>query len=195
MIYDMYGFPPELYQVQYKVNTDSESVHELSEILTKKGIQNIFNEKRGIDHGIWSVLMHLFPNAEVPIIPISVNHNESPEFHFELGKILAENFDDDTLFISSGNIVHNLSQIDWNNPITPKWAQDFDREIEKIMKNDDRKTILQYKNIPGSSIAVPTPDHFYPFISFVGASEGRPIESANHGFELGSISTRIYKNV
>lgn len=190
----MYGFPRELYQVQYKVNTDSEGTSKISEILSKNGIQNIFNEKRGIDHGIWSVLIHLFPDANIPIIPISVDYSALPESHFELGKILALNFDDDTLFISSGNIVHNLSQMDWNNHTTPKWAQDFDREIEKITKSNDRKKIIDYKNIPESSISVPTPDHFYPFISFVGTSEEKAIESAYNGFELGSISTRIYKN-
>lgn len=163
----MYGFPPELYTVQYGVNTDSNGVHQVSEILSKNGIQNIFNEKRGIDHGIWSVLIHIFPDADVPIIPISVNYRADPEFHFEIGKILAENFDDDTLFVSSGNIVHNLSQMDWNNHTTPKWAENFDTAIEKIIKGNDRKIVLQYKNIPESAIAVPTPDHFSPFISFV----------------------------
>lgn len=194
MIYDMHGFPPELYEVQYGVNTDSEDMSKLSEILSKNGIQNIFNEKRGIDHGVWSVLIHLFPNAEVPIIPISVNYDANPEFHFELGKILAEHFDDNTLFISSGNIVHNLSRIDWDGSRTPQWAGEFDTKVEEIAKNRDRKKIIDYKNIPGSSISVPTPDHFYPFISFIGASEERAIESLYNGFELGSISTRIYKN-
>ena len=180
MIYDMYGFPPELYQVQYRVNTDSKGAHKLNEILSENGIQNIFNEKRGIDHGVWSVLIHLFPDADIPIIPISVNYSAHPEFHFELGKVLTENFDDDTLFISSGTIVHNLSQMDWNNHITPKWAQDFDTAIEEITKGNDRKNILEYKNIPESSIAVPTPDHFYPFITFLGTSEEKAIQSVYH---------------
>lgn len=194
MIYDMYGFPPELYRVSYSVNTDIEWARELSGILEKNSIQNILNPNRGIDHGVWSVLMHLFPEANIPIIQVSVWYDKNAEFHYTLGKILSENFDDDTLFISSGNIVHNLRLLDWSGKSTPQWASDFDISIDGIIRSGEYKKITQYKNLPGSYESVPTPDHFYPFLTFLGSSKGKSIESAYHGFELGSISTRIYKN-
>ncbi len=194
MIYDMYGFPPELYTVQYPVHTDIEWSRSLWEIFTGSWIHNTFNSHRGIDHGIWSVLIHLFPEADIPIIPISVPYNLPAQYHFHVGEILAENFDDETLFISSGNIVHNLRMIDWNKWVTPNWARDFDHSIEEICQSDTYSSIIDYQKLPWSDLAVPTPDHFFPFITFMGASMGKNIEPAYQGFEMGSISTRVYKN-
>jgi 4,5-DOPA dioxygenase extradiol len=189
-----YVFPPELYRVWYSVNTDIEWARELSGILEKNSIQNILNPNRGIDHGVWSVLTHLSPEANITIIQISVGYSWSPDFHYHLGEILSESYDDDTLFISSGNIVHNLRLLDWSGKSTPQWANDFDISIDEIIRSGEYEKITQYKNLPGSHESVPTPDHFYPFVTFLGASGEKPIESAYHGFELGSISTRIYKN-
>ena len=194
IIYDTYGFPSELYRVEYPVNNDIWLGLIVSEVLRNMWIQNRFNPNRWIDHGIWSVLIHLFPEGNIPIVPISLQYHESREYHFALGEILASNFSDNTLFISSGNIVHNLRLIDWKNAHTPSWARDFDAWIHQITQESSHRGVLSYENLPGAEYAVPTPEHFYPFVTFLGSSEGRTIEWVYQGFEMGSISTRIYKN-
>ncbi len=194
VVYDMYGFPPALYEVEYSVNIDIEWVRSLGEIFIQSWIHHRLNPKRGIDHGIWSVLIHLFLDADISIIPISVPDNLPPKYHFHIGEILAKNFDDETLFISSGNIVHNLRMIDWNGWDTPEWARDFDRSIEEICQSGVYSSIIDYPELPWATFAVPTPDHLYPFITFMGTSMGKSIESTYQGFEMGSISTRIYQS-
>lgn len=195
MIYDMYGFPDELYGVNYPVPGDENGWRALAKNLEKYGIKNVLDENRWIDHGIWSALIHLFPEANIPIIPISVPYSIPSEFHYQLGQALGEIFpSNDILYISSGNIVHNLSLIDWKSSETPIWAHDFDEWIEQICKSGNYREILKYQNIHGAPIAVPTREHFQPFITFLGSSEGKRVQSVYRGFELGSISTRIYKN-
>lgn len=194
MIYDMYGFPNELYRVEYPVNNDIRLGITLSEVLWNNWIQNRFTPNQWIDHGIWSVLIHLFPEGNIPIVPISLQYHEPTLYHFELGKILASNFSDDTLFISSGNIVHNLRLLDWESSITPHWAHDFDIWIATLIQTGTYDSILNYQSIAWASESVPIPDHFYPFVTCLGSSEGKLMESVCQWFELGSISTRIYKN-
>lgn len=195
MIYDMYGFPPELYEVEYPVSIERERAEKLQEFLEKSRTPSRLDPIRGIDHGIWSVLIHIFPEADIPIVPISVPYDASPKEHFEFWRLLSEKYrEDDILYISSGNIVHNLSLLDWSGTSTPQWAKDFDEQIEKIILSGIYEGVINYRDLPGAHTAVPTPDHFYPFVSFLGASEGSPITSIHHGFELGSISRRIYKN-
>ena len=194
VIYDMYGFPPELYRVVYNVNTEKSIAEETTKILTESWIQNRFNPEKGIDHGIWSVLIHLFPEGNIPIVPISVVYDAPVLFHYTLGKVLSEKFGNDILFISSGNIVHNLRLIDWSEKLIAPWAHDFDQGIYTLTETGNTFWVLDYRNISGASLAVPTPDHFFPFVSFMGASEWKSIVSMFSGFELGNISTRIYKN-
>ncbi len=194
MIYDVSGFPDELYQLKYPVQMDISSTRRIWNLLEKNGIKNVFDEKRGIDHGIWSVLVHLFPDAQIPIIPISVCIDQSAEFQYSVGKLLASDFWDDTLFLSSGNIVHNLSLLSFDREIVFPWAESFDGQIERIIISDQKEKITSYKNISWSDRAVPTPDHFFPFIIFAWASGWKQVSSLHKGFEMGNISLRIYKN-
>ena len=194
MIYDMSGFPDELYQVKYPVQIDISSAHRIWNLLEKNGIKNVFDGKMGIDHGIWSVLLHLFPHANIPIIPISVCIEQGEDFHYSIGRLLESEFWDDTLFISSGNIVHNLSLLSFDQETVFPWAASFDEQIERIITSDEKKKIIDYKSISGWDKAAPTPDHFFPFITFAWASEGKQVSSLHKGFELGNISLRIYKN-
>lgn len=194
MIYDMGGFPDELYQVQYPVRWDRDWGEALWVFLRKKGIEVRSNPDRGIDHWVWSVLMHLFPDANIPIIPISVTYNQWAEYQYMIGKAIREFCEwKNILFISSANIVHNLGKLDWSNHITPDWAKDFDQSIENGIQSGKYNELLEYKKLPGGIISVPTPDHLYPFLIFLGTLGEKRIESVFQGFELGSISSRIYK--
>jgi 4,5-DOPA dioxygenase extradiol len=194
MIYDMSDFPDALYRAKYAVQWDEQWAKDLANFLTHAGIQNVSNTNRGIDHGIWSVLIHLFPDANIPIIPISVAYNQWVEYQYMIGKKLRE-FSEwkNILFISSGNIVHNLGRMDWKSSITPDWARDFDMSIENGLQAGKYSELLEYTKIPGAIISVPTPDHLYPFFTFLGTLWEKRVESVFQGFELGSISTRIYK--
>lgn len=115
MIYDMYGFPDDLYKVDYPVAGDPHFAKMIQKGLEEKGIKAKLDSERGIDHGVWSVLIHLFPHADIPVIPISVAISGSSQFQYTLGEALEDILDEDTLMISSGNITHNLRELDWNN--------------------------------------------------------------------------------
>jgi 4,5-DOPA dioxygenase extradiol len=194
MIYDMSGFPDELYRVQYSVRWDVEWGKDLWEFLHTKGLPISFNPTHGIDHGVWSILKHLFPDANIPIIPISVAYHQWVEYQYKIGGLIREFCEwKNILFISSGNIVHNLSRIDWTHHLTPDWARDFDANIENHIKKREYHELVEYSKFPNAILSVPTPDHFYPFLTFLGTLRERSVESVFHGFELGSISTRIYK--
>lgn len=194
MIYDMYGFPDTLYGVQYPVAWDVLWAKNLGKYLESSWIKSIYTPDRGIDHGIWSILVHLFPHGDVPIIPLSVTYRQGSEYHVMLGEKLRKYSEwKNILFLSSGNIVHNLRELNWNTITTPQWASDFDTHIETYLKNQDYQKMIQYQNIPGAEISIPTPDHLYPFLTFVGTLGNNWVEAVFQWFELGSISTRIYK--
>ena len=194
MIYDMSGFPDELYRVQYNVRWDRDWSEALLTFLSKKGVRAQSNPDRGIDHGVWSILIHLFPDANIPIIPISVAYHQWAEYQYKIGEYIREFCEwKNILFISSGNIVHNLGKLDWANHITPEWARDFDTNVENHIKTGKYHELVTYNKLPGAILSVPTPDHLYPFLTFLGTLRERSVESVFHGFDLGSISTRIYK--
>lgn len=193
MIYDMYGFPDSLYKVQYPVSGDLEYAFIIHRELTQNNIIASIDPTRGIDHGIWSVLIHMFPKANIPVIPISVWINKPGNFHFALGKVLDSFLNEEVLIVCSGNITHNLRELDWKNQWIPfTWAHNFDASIENAIENNEIEKIVDYINLPGSRESVPTPDHFYPFLTFLWSSNKRVISSYHKGFELWSLSTRIY---
>jgi 4,5-DOPA dioxygenase extradiol len=115
MIYDMYGFPEELYEVQYPAPGDPEEAGTIQAYLTKEGLDVSLDTERGLDHGIWSMLVHLYPEADIPVIPVSIAYDASPEFQYRLGGLLRSFARErNILIIFSGNIVHNLRMLDFS---------------------------------------------------------------------------------
>ena len=131
MIYDMYGFPEELYQIKYPVQGSPELAHRLETLL---GNQLSINRSWGLDHGAWSVLVHLFPKADIPVVQLSVNARLEPKALYEIGKALKVLRDEGILIIGSGNIVHNLRMVDWEHETTGyPWADAFDAAIQEAI--------------------------------------------------------------
>lgn len=147
----------------------------------------------GLDHGTWSVLAHLFPMADVPVVQLSINALQPFDYHFDLGRRLSPLLDRDILVLSSGNVVHNLRLIEWHRPTAgADWAQRFDEEPMTQM-TDDPSAILKLVEHPDFAKTVPTPDHFIPLLYTAGmaAVRGRA-QPLVHGYCLGSLSMTSY---
>ena len=188
-VYDMFGFPNELYEVKYPVKGSKELTKDVEKIL---GNEVKINDDWGIDHGTWTVLVHMFPEAKIPVVQLSVNANLSANKAYKLGEKLAKLREKGYLIVGSGNIVHNLRKIEWDNPKGTREADKFDRYIlDNISKREDKK-VIKYEEHEYSNYAVPTPDHFMPILYILGASQGEKPYIFNEMRELGSLSMTSY---
>ena len=188
-IYDMFGFPNELYEVKYPVKGSEELTKEVEKIL---GNEVKINDDWGIDHGTWTVFVHMFPEAKIPVVQLSLNANLNTEKTYKLGEKLAKLREKGYLIVGSGNIVHNLRKIEWDNPKGSQEADKFDRYIlDNISKREDEK-VIKYEEHEYSNYAVPTPDHFMPILYILGASQGEKPYIFNEMRELGSLSMTSY---
>ena len=188
-VYDMFGFPNELYEVKYPVKGSKELTKDVEKIL---GNEVKKNDDWGIDHGTWTVSVHMFPEAKIPVVQLSVNANLSANKAYKLGEKLAKLREKGYLIVGSGNIVHNLRKIEWDNPKGTQEADKFDRYIlENISKREDEK-VIKYEEHEYSNYAVPTPDHFIPILYILGASQGEKPYIFNEMRELGSLSMTSY---
>jgi 4,5-DOPA dioxygenase extradiol len=189
-IYDMYGFPNELYEVKYEVD----GYRPLSdEVIKRMGDKLVsVNNDWGIDHGTWSVLVHMFPKADIPIVQLSVNARLNAKGSYLTGELLSDLREEGYLIMGSGNVVHNLREVDWENPKGNYMSDGFDAYIkEAILKRDDEK-VINYSSHKYASYAVPTPDHFLPLVYMLGASQGDHATVFNDYRELGSMAMTSY---
>lgn len=191
-IYDMYGFPKELYEVTY-YTTGSPAMAETSRALISS--ETNYDNSWGIDHGTWSVLVHMYPERNIPVFQISIDAGAPPETHYKIGRELKTLREQGVLIFGTGNIVHNLRMADWNRSGEGfDWAYEFDGFVyENIMKKN-HENILKYGEQGNlARLAVPIPDHFYPLLYALGASdEEDKISVFNKACELGSVSMTAY---
>ena len=191
-IYDMYGFPKELYEVSYNV-AGSPGMAKVSGELISREIQ--YDNSWGIDHGTWAVLVHMYPDRDIPVFQISVDANALPEAHYKIGRELKTLREQGVLILCSGNIVHNLRLVDWNKEGEGfDWAYDFDEYIYENILTKNHDNILNFKELGElAKLAVPTPDHFYPLLYALGAADDdNKISVYNKSCELGSLSMTTY---
>jgi 4,5-DOPA dioxygenase extradiol len=191
-IHDMYGFPKELYEILYKVQGNRELAGKVKNLISK---QSAFDNSWGIDHGTWSVLVHMYPERNIPVFQISIDAAAPPEVHYQIGKELKSLRNQGVLLFGSGNIVHNLGLIDWG--IEDKgfeWAYQFDDYIKESIINRNHETVINYLHLEKTAkLAVPTPEHFYPILYILGASdEEDKISVYNDSCVLGSLSMTSY---
>jgi 4,5-DOPA dioxygenase extradiol len=191
-IHDFYGFPQPLFDFQYPAPGDPDIAGEVVEAI-KPDWAGLDHDQWGLDHGAWSVLAHLFPKAEVPVLQLSINALQPLDYHLKLGARLAKLRDQGVLILSSGNVVHNLRMIDWHKPTEgADWAQRFDEAVRAQMA-EDPAAILKLGEHPDYDKAVPTPDHYVTLLytAALAAEEGR-VQPMIQGYAMGSLSMTSY---
>ncbi len=191
-IHDFYGFPRELFAFQYPAPGAPAVAAEVAEIVKPLSV-GLDHDQWGIDHGTWSVLAHMYPDADVPVVQLSINALKPLEYHFDLGKRLAALRDRGIVIVASGNVVHNLSLIDWTAVDEGfDWAQRFDDAVHDQMVRDPAE-ILQLTRDRDYGLAVPTPEHFIPLLYIAAlAGPAEPARAVVRGYSLGSLSMTCY---
>ncbi|APJ03632.1 dioxygenase [Silvanigrella aquatica] len=181
-IYDFSGFPDELYQIKYAPKGNPKLAQEMQLLLKDYSPQIDFN--RGLDHGAWSVLVHMFPKVDIPVLQLSLNLNFRTADHYKLALLLKPLRKEGILFLGTGNIVHSFFSFDQDiNAPSPQWAIDFDLNIKKALIERDHNSIIRYRRIFGRSakLSVPTEEHYLPLLYIIALQE--EAESVNFIYE------------
>jgi 4,5-DOPA dioxygenase extradiol len=189
-IHDFGGFPPDLFAVRYPAPGDPALAERVADLLSPLPVRR--DTGWGLDHGTWSVLRHVFPEADVPVVQLSIDESQEPEFHYELGKLLAPLRDEGVLLVGSGNLVHNLHAYAWGrHPAAPfDWAVRFEEETRARIVAGDVGPLLDYESLGNDArLSVPTPVHFLPLLYILALR--RPADAVTfpvEGVDGGSIS-------
>lgn len=196
-IHDFQGFPRELFEVQYPAKGSPELAQLTKELLSP--IEAELNHDWGLDHGAWSVIKHLYPDANIPVIQMSIDYTLSAEKHFELAQKLQSLRNKGILIIGSGNIIHNLRLLDWTNFNKDNhgfdWAKEAHADFTKYLVNGDFSPLLQYQNHSTAwNLAIPTPDHYLPLLYTLGLqTKNEDLVLFNDKFVAGSLSMTSVK--
>ncbi|HXX81272.1 MAG TPA: 4,5-DOPA dioxygenase extradiol [Thermodesulfovibrionales bacterium] len=189
-IHDFGGFPQELYTVKYPAPGSPELARHVKDILSPVHVE--LDETWGLDHGTWAVLCHVFPDADIPVVQLSIDETQPPHFHYEIGKRLAALREEGILVMGSGNIVHNLHAYAWGrhgvNPFD--WAVRFEKHArELLLKGDDSRLIAYERMGQDAMISIPTSDHYLPLLYIIGArKKDEKVSFPVEGVDGGSVS-------
>lgn len=194
-IYDFSGFQRELYQIQYPASGDYAIASEIQALLQQADIPAGIDTVRGLDHGAWVVLRLLYPEADIPVIALSVNRHLSNAEQYRIGKALASLREKDILIIGSGGTVHHLRRLDWGASHIDEWAVEFDSWLEDKLKSWDLEALFQYDRLaPFAQDAVPTPEHFIPLLLAMGAGDPNQKASLEHrSYQYGNLSLSCWR--
>lgn len=184
-IHDFYGFPQALFDVQYPASGSPELAKKIADELSVN-----LDYDWGLDHGTWSVLKHVYPNTDVPVIQISLDRTKSPSEHYEFAKKLKFLRDEDVLIMGSGDIVHNLRMMNFRNPAGEAWAEKANNILKEKALAGDHEALINYHSLGEEvRLAIPTPEHYLPFLYVLALKgEDENIEIFNDKLDLGSIS-------
>jgi len=190
-IYDMFGFPEELYKLVYDVSGSPDfSAETINHIKREVIVDNSW----GMDHGAWSVLCKMYPDGDIPVFQLSIDNKASAEAHFQIGREISSLRDKGVLILGSGNVVHNLSRINWDIEGGYPWAEEFDNYIKSNIIDKKYANVINYKLVGQSSnLAFFTTEHFYPLLYVLGASyEDDTLSIFNQSCLMGSMSMTCY---
>jgi 4,5-DOPA dioxygenase extradiol len=192
-IHDFGNFPRVLHEMQYPAPGNPALAREIASLLAPVPVQ--LDTSWGLDHGAWSVLVHMYPKADVPVVQLSVDADKTPQQHFDLGSRLAPLRERNILVMATGNVVHNL---DYMNPQRAEpfdWAERFDAFVRAALVSRDNDALVNYEKHPDASLAAPDPDHFLPLLYSAGIRrEDDPLTFiVDGGLDMGSVSMRAFQ--
>ena len=195
-IHDFGGFPKPLFDMQYPAPGAPEFAHEAVSVVRKAKV--LPTEEWGLDHGTWTVLHHMYPAADVPVFQLSIDYDKPAAFHHAVGRELAALREKGVLIVGSGNVVHNLRALDRAEGLSPTasrpWAQAFDDAVKQALASRDDMALVNYQRLGGgaAATAVQTPDHYFPFLYALGASDSMNERAVSvfEGFQAGTLSMR-----
>jgi 4,5-DOPA dioxygenase extradiol len=188
-IHDFGGFPKALFEVQYPAPGDPALAKETAQIIKKTNV--VLDHDWGLDHGAWSIVRHMYPEANIPILQLSIDYTQKPAFHYELAKELRVLRTKGVLIMGSGNMVHNLRMMNWNSPETGfDWANEMNDTFKRLIANGDHAALVEYEKLGQEArLAIPTPEHYLPLLYTLGLQErSEPISLFNDKTMMGSIS-------
>jgi len=189
-IHDFGGFPSELFRVDYPAPGSAELAARVNELLGSNVVLDAGDW--GLDHGTWSVLIHVFPDADIPVVQLSINETKPASFHYELGKSLSPLRDEGVLVIGSGNLVHNLHTYAWGKHDAEPfaWATHFEEKARHLMSAGDHGPLINYESLGRDAmLSAPTPDHYLPLLYVLGLQrDDDAVSFPVEGFDGGSIS-------
>lgn len=188
-IHDFGGFPDALFAMQYPAPGDTELALRIQQLLAPEAVS--LDQSWGLDHGAWSVLVHLFPDADIPVVQLSLDLSRPNRFHYELGQRLRPLRDEGVLILGSGNVVHNLRMIQWHGGgSAPAWSARVEQRVMECLRAGDHDALIDYPNLdPQALLAIPTSEHYLPLLYIAGLQlEGETPDFPIQGIDLGTIS-------
>ena len=191
-VHDFGGFPQPLYEIRYPAPGSPELAAEIAGRLATAGFQPHERPNHGLDHGVWVPLRRMYPRADIPVVPLSVNPQAAAKHHYEVGRALASFRDEGVLVVGSGGFVHNLGDLDWQHPDAPMpgWASDFAEWMRVRLETHDLPALLDWeRQAPNARHAHPTVEHLMPlFVALGAAGESPAVRTLHRSHEFGSLA-------
>jgi 4,5-DOPA dioxygenase extradiol len=191
-IHDFYGFPEELFQVQYPAPGSRSLAERVRSLVSSTAVRLDDGYSWGLDHGAWSVLRRMYPKADIPTVQLSLDRTQHPSFHYDLGAELAALRSEGVLIIGSGNIVHNLRLLQWDAREPHSWAAEFDQKAAELILAGQHDRLVAYPALgEAARLSIPTNEHYLPLLYILALQQpGEPVSFFAEGVPLGSISMR-----
>lgn len=168
-LHDFYGFPQALFDLRYPAPGAPSLAHRVRRLL---GSDTMIDDRRGLDHGAWSVLARMFPQADVPVVQLGIDSRRDGKWHYALAQRLNPLRDEGVLLLASGNIVHNLRLLDFRDTAPAPWALRFRDHVNQLTRDGDHHALMDWPRLPDAHLAIPTPEHYIPFL--YALANGRP---------------------
>jgi 4,5-DOPA dioxygenase extradiol len=193
-IYDFLGFPRELYKVTYAAPGNPDLAKATADMITKTTVA--LDHEWGLDHGAWTVVRRMYPSAEIPVLQFSIDYTKGAQFHYELASELRELRKKGVLILGSGNMVHNLRILNWQDPQGGyDWADEMNEKFKQLISAGDHKGLIAYEDLgPAAKLAIPTPEHYLPMIYLLGLQDKKDnVSFFNDKTVMGSVSMTSFQ--